>query len=570
MENFQEQSAKNKLGVILPAFLAIFASFSSLTFASEKQQTLVLVGGALTTCSSMSAKNCQQTKQIEGKKNNQYQLTNDALQQLKVKWPSDNASNRNKTLRILSKIARKQPNQTDKSSILWAWRDLDNALLNKLTDQEYNFVIDTLEIPVLDDAQTRLKEQVNTTINKETAANDILDFVSATVKVNSKAPSILAITASSRDPYESADFYEGLLDFDGVNTQWLALTPALAKAITTEKCDDLTRIREHSMSVFNRQAIYPDRISAELTLCKQGIDNLVKTIESATGIMLNGGDQSLTRKVMFDDAGKPYPWTQALRNRPLLIGTSAGTAVQSGGKNQYGDVAMITNGTSLSALRDGAHSLSAPSERCGDDCSKGLTADSLTYQANGGLGSFDMGILDTHFSERNRTARLATLLGATKQQHGFGVDETTALVVINSADTPLMTVIGKNGVVHLNKSESGGSFNYSYWPEGSIIDITEEGYKVSSRTIENALPSIEIPKLPTQRFIDILTDTKLRSLAQALCLSNEKQAAAQQDEFTVTLSNNKASDKNTQFYRVNGSKHGCLIDNLSIDISKIQ
>lgn len=570
MENFQEQLAKSKFSVILPAFLAILASFSGVVSASEKQQTLVLVGGALTTCSSMSAKNCQDTKQIEGKKSNQYQLTNDALQQLKAKWPSDNASNRNKTLRILSKIARQQPKQTDKSAILWAWRDLDNALLNKLTDQEYNFVIDTLEIPVLDGKQQRLKESVNTRLNKERAANDILDFVLATVKVNTQQPSILAITASSRDPYESADFYEGLLNFEGVDTKWLALTPALAKAITTGQCEDLARIREQSMNVFNRQTIYPDRINAELALCNQGVDNLVKTIESATGIMLNGGDQSLTRKVLFDDAGKPYPWTQAIRTRALLVGTSAGTAIQSGGKNQYGNVAMITNGTSLSALRDGAHSLSAPSERCGDDCSKGLTADSLTYQANGGLGSFNMGILDTHFSERDRTARLATLLGATKQQHGFGVDETTALVVINSADTQLMTVIGKNGVVHLSNYESEGSFNYSYWPVGSIIDITAKGYKVSSRTIENALPSIEIPKLPTQRFMDILTDTKLRSLAQALCLSNEKQAAAQQDEFTVTLSNNKTNDKNTQFYRVNGSKHGCLVDNLSIDISKIQ
>jgi len=79
--------------------------------------------------------------------------------------------------------------------------------------------------------------------------------------------------------------------------------------------------------------------------------------------MLNGGDQSLTRKVMYDDNGKPYPWTQAIRTRPLLIGTSAGTAIQSGGENQAGKVAMITNGTSLSALREGAHALAAPRDR---------------------------------------------------------------------------------------------------------------------------------------------------------------------------------------------------------------
>jgi len=566
MKSFQGHCGKYMFGGALIALVAMVVSYPVAASASEKQQTLVLVGGALTTCSSMSAKNCQDTKQIKGKKSNQYQLTGDTLKQLKLKWPTDSTSNRNKTLRVLSEIAREQPNQTDKSAILWTWRDADNALLNILTDREYNFVIDSLEVPVLDDAQKRLTEKVNTAINKESAVNDILDFIAATVKVNSEAPSILAITASSRDPYGSADFYEGLLDFDGVNTQWLALTPALAKAITTDRCDDLARIREQSMQVFNREAIYPDRISAELTLCKQGVDNLIKTIESATGIMLNSGDPSLTRKVMFDESNKPYPWTKALKNRPLLIGTSAGTAVQSGGTNQYGDVAMISNGTSLSALREGAQSAFAPSERCGDNCNKGLTADSLTYLKTGGLGSFDMGILDTHFSERDRTARLAVLLSETKQQHGFGVDETTALVVINSADTKLMTVIGKNGVVYLNKPEGKAPFNYSYWPVGSVIDVTPQGYKVSNRTVESALASVDIPKLPTQRFMDILTDTKLRSLTQALCLTGETQAVAQQDEFSVVLS----GDKNTAFYRVNSTKHGCLVDNLEIDINKIK
>lgn len=565
MKKFQEQSVKSGFMAILATLLAVITCYSATVSASDKQQTLVLVGGALTTCSSMSAKNCQDTKQIAGKKANQYQLTSDALRQLKLKWPNDNASHRDQTLQILSKIARDHPEQTNEATILWAWRDLNNALLNKLTDQEYNFIIDTLEISVVNDKQKRIKEVVNTQINKESATNDILDFVSATVKVNTKKPSMLAITASSRDPYESADFYESLLDFEGVDTNWLALTPALAKAITTGQCDNLTSLREQSMNVFNRQVIYPDRINAELALCEQGVDNLVKTIESATGIMINGGDQSLARKVMFDDAGKPYPWTHAIRTRALLVGTSAGTAIQSGGKNEYGNVAMLTNGTSLSAIRDGAHALPASSERCGDKCSKDLTADSLTYHANGGLGSFDMGILDTHFSERDRTARLAILLEATKQQHGFGVDETTALVVINSADTQLMTVIGKSGVVHLNKPNSEAAFNYSYWPVGTIIDVTAKGYKVNSRTVENALPNIDIPSLPMQRFMDILTDTKLRSLTQAMCLANETQATAQQDEFSVTLS----GDKDTHFYRVNSNQHGCLVDNLSIEIAKI-
>lgn len=566
MEIFQEQLKLRRLDGFLAASLLILASYSSTISANEKNQTLVLVGGALTTCSSMSAKNCQDKQQLSGKSANQYQLNRDTLNQVKLNWPNDNAGHRNKTLQVLATMARQHPSPYTKSDLLWAWRDLNNALLNQLTDVEYNFVIDSIEIPVVDAKQARLKEVVNTTLNSETAANDILDFISATAKVSATKPSLLAITASSRDPYESADFYEGLLDFNGIASKWLALTPALARAITSGECAQLTSIREKTMNVYNRDAIYPDRIKAELALCEQGVENLVKVIESATGVMLNGGDQSLTRKVLFDEQGKPYPWTEALRSRPLLVGTSAGTAIQSGGKNQYGQVAMITNGTSLSALRDGAFAQSAPSERCTTDCDKGLSGDSLTYQGEGGLGSFNFGILDTHFSERDRTARLATLLDATKQPYGFGVDETTALVVINSGSSKLMTVIGKNGVVYLHKPHSAEGFNYSYWPVGTRVNITKDGFSINDKTIANALPKMKIPPLPMQRFTNIFTDTKLRSLTQAMCLTNDTQATAQQDEFSVAILGNEDS----QFYRVNSSKHGCLIDSLAIKIKQIQ
>ncbi|MGO2076316.1 MAG: cyanophycinase, partial [Pseudoalteromonas sp.] len=326
MENVQGRCVVGKFTGLLASFLVFLSSYSAHMNASETQKTLVLIGGALTTCSSMSSQNCENKTQLEGKKSNRYHLTDDALNKIKSQWVNDNIDNRNKVLQLLATVAVQHPSQIDKSTLLWTWRDLDNGLLNKLTDQEYNFVIDTLEVPVTDANNKRIKEAVNTKMNTVHAANDILDFVSATAKVNVEQPILLAITASSRDPYESADFYEGLLSFDGIETHWLALTPALAQAITAGRCEDLGSIREQSMQLFNRQQIYPDRTDAEQALCEQGVDNLVKTINSATGIMLNGGDQSLTRKVLYDESGKAYPWTQAIRTRSLLVGTSAGTA----------------------------------------------------------------------------------------------------------------------------------------------------------------------------------------------------------------------------------------------------
>ena len=386
-----EQNAATQIFEIT-AFYSILIAFSLQLNAKEPSQTLVLVGGALTTCASLSPKNCEKNTQISGKTHNVFALSHTKISQIKQQWPSENSQAKNNTIKNLATMQAKSSPTLSKKELLWLWRDIDSKQLNSLSDQEYNFVIDMLEVAQIKSDNKRLKEQVNTALNSESAATEILQFISGSLKVNDTNPSMLAITASSRDPYESADFYEGLLSFPNVNSQWLALTPALAKAITTNKCDDLTTLRHSEMGLYQREHIYPDRTQAEYQLCKKGTDALVELIKNSTGVMFNGGDQSLTRKVLFDENNQPYPWTKALQSRLVIVGTSAGTAVQSGGQAHAGNVVMITNGTSLSALKEGAQAIDAPSERS--------NSDSLTYNRFGGLGTFSYGVLDTHFSER--------------------------------------------------------------------------------------------------------------------------------------------------------------------------
>lgn len=545
---------------IITAFLSILIGFSLQLSAKESNQTLVLVGGALTICASLSPKNCEKNTQISGKTHNVFTLSQAKISQIKQQWPSKNSQAKNNTIKNLATMQAKSSPKLSKKELLWLWRDVDSKQLNSLSDQEYNFVIDMLEVAQIKSDNTRLKEQVNTALNSESAATEILQFISGSLKVNNSNPSMLAITASSRDPYESADFYEGLLSFPNVNSQWLALTPALAKAITTNKCDDLTALRHSEMGLYQREHIYPDRTQAEYELCKIGTDALVELIKNSTGVMFNGGDQSLTRKVLFDENNQPYPWTNALQSRPVVVGTSAGTAVQSNAEN----VVMITNGTSLSALKEGAQAIDAPSERA--------NSDSLTYNRFGGLGTFSYGVLDTHFSERNRTLRLATLLddlNANQDQptFGFGVDETTALVVIKSKAGNLMTVIGKNGVVMVKSTGQAQAktktYSYSYWPVGSVIDIKNNDFTLSQRSISQALPAIKIPPLPVQRFGSILTDAKLRSLTQAMCLSQEQTAVGQQGEFIISLSTTPES----AYDRISAAQYGCAVSNLEIAVS---
>ncbi|MCF6437496.1 cyanophycinase [Pseudoalteromonas sp. MMG022] len=548
--------------VTLACISMLFSAFSQHLLASQQSQTLVLIGGTLTTCSSMSPKNCNNKGVPKGKSASNFQITEANIKRVDAQWPSKNTAHKAKILNLLSKMANQHTQTLSKKRLLWAWRDTNNQLLNQLSDAEYYFVLDMLEVPVLDAQGRRIKEQVATHHNAEPASVDILNFIKASASVATKSPSLLAVTASSRDPYESADFYEGLLSQTGIQATWLPLTPALAKAITSGQCKALGELRTQVMQAYNREVIYTDRVKAEQQLCEQGVAHLVKLIASATGIMFNGGDQSLTKQVLFDDEGKPYPWTQTINERPLLIGTSAGTAVQSGSKNQFGQVAMITNGTSVAAMEQGAHAVAAPSARCIQDCQQGLSGDALTYQADGGLGSFNFGILDTHFSERNRSVRLATLLAHTGQRFGFGVDETTALVVIRSAQGEVMTVVGKHGVVHI-KSISPQSFSYSYWPSGTYVDVGQDGFSIHQRTLAKVLTDINIPALPEQRFAGILEDAKLRSLTQAMCLAKQQQAQAKHEKFNFTF----LADDSTRYLRVNKTKFGCAIENLKISYS---
>ena len=79
-------------------------------------------------------------------------------------------------------------------------------------------------------------------------------------------------------------------------------------------------------------------------------------------------------------------------------------------------------------------------------CPPGLLEDDLTYDAKGGLALFPLGILDTHFAARDRHGRLAQLLIDSQTRFGFGVDETTALVVGSTGQGWRLRTLGE-GVV---------------------------------------------------------------------------------------------------------------------------
>ena len=436
------------------------------------------------------------------------------------------------------------------------------------------------------------------------ATKDILGVVHA-VAGQSESKLVLSITASSRDPYESADFYEGLFATEDIKSEWLPLTPALANAMMADDCKNLDSYRqeltqpispESNLKPKNAKGQLPSNkqvtselAQAEQELCDKGIQHLKKKLQSAAVVMLNGGGQSLTRQSFFADNGTAYPWLEDVLNAPMLAGTSAGTAVQSGGQNQYGKVPMITNGSSIQALLSGAvptplpaastTSQNTPSVRCAESepCNSKLHSEQMTYLPNGGVGSFELGVLDTHFSERNRSVRLFKLLNQTGQKVGFGVDETTALLVAFDEKGAQLAVIGHSGVAVI-EPQTDASFLYSYWPAGSKARFENNEFILTgSGQVEEKI-RLSLPQQLPSRFEDILQNGKLRSLTQVMCMTDMAKAQGVQqyisdDGFDTGLHTwvlNFEKTTKTQFELYSTQTNRCAIEGLKISVSKLK
>ena len=137
-------------------------------------------------------------------------------------------------------------------------------------------------------------------------------------------------------------------------------------------------------------------------------------------IILGGGEQDRYTRVLLRPDGSDTALLAAIRRGAGASGVIAGT---SAGAAALVDGPMITGGESYDAL--------AQPER-------------VTAQARG-LGFFRLGLIDTHFAERGRQARLIQLAARSHAQLAFGVDENTALVATGGR-TPRLRVVGKGGV----------------------------------------------------------------------------------------------------------------------------
>lgn len=153
-------------------------------------------------------------------------------------------------------------------------------------------------------------------------------------------------------------------------------------------------------------------------------------LNNADIIYFNGGDQSRHARCWFNDDGTPNPMLalikrRALNNEVVLIGVSAGTAIQSaisyGGGSSFG-ILYFSNlvGLAPNSIVDGN---GLDDARNGTDC--------LQYSENGakiqGFGMVDTFQIDTHFDRRGRLGRMIPVMNELRMALGVGIDEETTL-----------------------------------------------------------------------------------------------------------------------------------------------
>jgi cyanophycinase len=160
---------------------------------------------------------------------------------------------------------------------------------------------------------------------------------------------------------------------------------------------------------------------------------VVNQLNGMTGFFFGGGDQSRLITCFYLSNHQNSPALSAILNRyaagSVISGSSAGTAIMNAAP-------MVTGGESYNALRYGSFSSISASN-----------PDDLSYDNLGGFGLFSYGLIDTHFSERGRQARIVRLASDRAKTMAYGVDENTALVVTNAdTSTAKMEVLGQNGV----------------------------------------------------------------------------------------------------------------------------
>lgn len=607
----------------LPLLLLMLPIGSTLAAETKKFPTysMVLMGGGLSICSSTQESACASTPDwdADAKKTDLYLIQPHHIKNIinAEHWAADRKPLLSQVAAMLqhlqSKLADTPVTQRELSR-LWRSSEVEvdgiwvsgRELYSGLSGAELNFIFDQLEIEVKKKSLTksRATEQVLPQQSKDQfslalyqqfvdLAREVHANKSSQKKSASKGePHIVVLTASGRDPYAAVDFYQSLFSQLGANVTWLPINAAYQAALRdpaglTTGCNNLPEYLTQVQGSYQRARVYSDLASAQKDFCLKGSEHAVKQLAKADAVFINGGDQSLTYQALKQPNGTDTPELAKIRmmlesGQLVLGGTSAGTAVLSGGSYLGQPTVMISNGQSAQALYQGALAQPAPADGCENDrsCGEGVDEKSLTYQSNG-LNLFPWGVLDTHFSERGRQGRLLTLVAQTRANFGFGVDEATALLVgFDAKNRELVNfhVKGNNGVFLAERSENSKfqpsrltEMNSHYFTNGDSFSLQQGQLLANFADWKYAPNSSNRPLLNSG---NVFNADNYRQLAHLLCGTQSRDATGQFEvagrEYRLKLSRPaEAASRTGQYTLGNVHKSYCSYRNVLVSVEPV-
>lgn len=291
-------------------------------------------------------------------------------------------------------------------------------------------------------------------------------FVAAARAANGgKTPKIGVVTASAdAHPFADADINVDALRSAGADVVYIPMDGGMRQALDRNDCNavdlyyDSYANTRSARSYFHSALVYPDLAGQQRRFCENHGALLNATLRELSGLYFSGGDQARhLESFVSKDAQGQYTVVSAqlaiLRARHaqgklVVAGTSAGNHIQGGGLWQGMPVPMLGGGDSYEALRAGFIRGNGPTlGTAPPDGSEGKYPAS-SYE-RGGLGFFQLGLLDSHFSVRTREGRLVRLTQQSGMHYGFGIDENTALIVSrpDANGTTHLSVTGAAGVL---------------------------------------------------------------------------------------------------------------------------
>lgn len=591
-----KQSFRHLLPKLLPKLLPTIALCSAASAAAAKPQfpeySMVLVGGGLHTCSSQSRSSCTDNPQFAAttKSSELFALSLPRIREISQSavWPQSRAEQRQQTQAILSQLlldfgTTAMTEDELRQRLRLAKVELagpsisGETLYQQLSELELNLIFDLLQQPQFlgkqlsgnqqSEKPQRQLEQASLAQTKDLFSVEIykkITELAAKVRQKPGKPVVLVVTASSRDPLSAVDFYQSAFAETGAAARWLPLNAAYQaaqqqKTAGKASCEQLPQYLADIHGSYNRAAVYPDLFAELQAFCQQGPAAAIAQIEQADAIFFNGGDQSLTLQALRLPDGSASPELKAITARLqagklIVAGTSAGTAVQAGGRFAEKAVPMISNGSSTQALQSGAMAAEAPLAGCekNHSCPAELPEDQLTYRAQGGLGLFPFGVTDTHFSERGRETRLVRLLSDTHTRYGFGVDEATALLVgfaptghdPKASTDARFAVLGASGVFIADLAGTKAKGTGADWTISGVrthyLSRKDRALLRNGELTLQFAPWKKPVKAPDTaasvlKNNDILTGDNYRQLALQLCQSGQPRAEGQAPQAQLVL-----------------------------------